>query len=474
MEAIQPQTDASTNDANPSPSLPTASSRTSSKSCDLLDLFAPLLSSINFQLLGPLAVGVRRKRSPGIARDCQCTVIQPPKPGSFNLVYILEFSDGVKWVIRIPLPEDGGPVPESSRSLYSEIMTTVWIRRNTSIPMPEIYDFCENSNNEIGVPYLLMEFVEGFRVCDIWFDDSGPTPKHERRLRILDNVAAAMSQLSQFQFDKIGSLHFAPRNPNPTDIGPCNVLDELGVIAAAKDDAQSGVKYQRIGPFETSQQYFQALFRVSHEISSDSDPFFTGTLHLLKMMIEYIPRSVFPDTATPEDDHESFVLTHPDFDSQNFLVSENGTLMAVLDWDGVHTVPRCIGYDRYPGWITRDWDPLMYGYGIGDCVENSPEELDFYRQHYAERMVASASATSGFQTKSHLFEALWGAVSSPMCAPGIIEKLFTHVFPSDEQDNLEEPIHFYETALGLARGTLEKEKELRVRKEFEKLFNIRR
>jgi aminoglycoside phosphotransferase (APT) family kinase protein len=474
MEALGSQKGGLTDAANPivtcsSPTLSAASSRTSAESEDPFALFASVRSTIDFQSVASFAVGVRCKKSQGtrdqeVDQKYRCTVIQPPKCGSYNLLYTLEFSDGIKWVLRIPCPgENGGFVPESSRMLRSEVMTMSLIRRNTSIPIPEIYDYCESPSNEIGVPYVLMEFVEGFPVSEKWFDDTGPTPKSERQMRILDTTAAAMSQLSKFKFDKIGSLHYEPENTNPTDIRQCIVVDELASIAAA----QSGVNYLRIGPFDTSREYFEALLCIR---KAPSDEFSIGILNLLRMMLECIPRSV----GTPEDDHESFVLSHPDLDSQNVLVSEDGTLTALLDWDNVHTIPRCIGYSRYPAWITRDWDPMMYSYGYStQHPENSPEELDFYRRRYAEKMGASISDALDYRTNSHLFEALWIAVSNPMCTDGIVQKIFNRLFPEDEQNDLEEPIYLYETAVDLAKDTLRKAKELRIRKAFEELFDVR-
>jgi len=474
MEAMESLKDASTDAAKPliaHPSPSVTSPCPSAESDNPLARFEPLLSAISLQSLIALAVRVRRyslkTRDQVVDQSLQCTVVQPPNCGSFNLLYTLEFSDGAKWAVRIPCPgENGSLVPKSPRMLFSEIMTMSFIRRNTSIPIPRVYDFCETPSNEIGVPYILMEFAEGFPVYQKWFDDTGPTPKLERQMRILDTTAAAMSQLSKFQFDKIGSLHFEPGNSSLIDIRQCNVVDETTGIA----DTQSGAKYSRIGPFDSSQEYFVALLRMRE---TPSDPFSIGILHLLKMMIECIPRSVSLDTGTPEDDRESFVLAHPDFDSQNVLVSEDGTLTALLDWDNVHTVPRCIGYSRYPAWITRDWDPAMYGYG-GSAYrpENSPEELESYRHHYAERMKTSTSDTVDFQTKSHQFEALWIAVSNPMCTDKIVEKIFNYLFPEDEQEDLEEPMYFYETAVDLAEDLLGKDNELRVRKAFEEFFNV--
>lgn len=51
---------------------------------------------------------------------------------------------------------------------------------------------------------------------------------------------------------------------------------------------------------------------------------------------------------------EGFVLSVPDLDSQNVLVEEEGNVTGIIDWDHVQTLPRCVGYCRYPSWITRD------------------------------------------------------------------------------------------------------------------------
>ena len=76
--------------------------------------------------------------------------------------------------------EGGGYEPNYSRMIRSEVMTMSLVRRKTSIPIPEVYDYSEISQNEIGVPYMLMEFAQGVPVTDIWFgcdgDDDGAKP----------------------------------------------------------------------------------------------------------------------------------------------------------------------------------------------------------------------------------------------------------------------------------------------------------
>ena len=74
-----------------------------------------------------------------------------------------------------------------------------------------------------------------------------------------------------------------------------------------------------------------------------------------------------------------------------------------------------------------------------------------------------------FSTKSHLYEAVWIAASTPMCTDSIVEKIFLHVFP----DGLtEDPLYLYETACALSEQTLERDSESRITKSFQDLFRV--
>ena len=458
----------------------------STDSEDSLSPFAYLISSIPLPALAALATRIRCQYSTedGREKSYKCTVIQPPKCGSFNLVYVLEFTDGVKWIARIPATGKHGQFTQTSlRAIRSEALTMLFLRKNTSILIPQIYDFDETTDNELCAPYILMEFVTGFPVYEKWFDDTGPTPIEDRRLRILDTVAAAMAQLGHFQFNKIGSLQFVPNLSEPT-VGQCIVVDEEAALMAFSEGTEAEVRYKKLGPFDSSQEYFMALASI-HKSSQDN--FAIGMTRLLKLMIECIPPSIDKKAANVL---ESFVLVHPDFDSQNILVSEDGTVTAFIDWDNVQTVPRCIGYNRYPAWITRDWDPMKYGYGKPNCQpENSPEELDYYRRHYAEKMKTLLPDNIDFTTKSHLFEAIWIAASSPVSADHIVEKIFLHLFPDDVDSDGEDDddantgdeatedtgmrtLTLYESAVGLADDTLENDVRSRIADAYHRLFSI--
>lgn len=63
----------------------------------------------------------------------------------FNLLYTVEFADGVKWLVRISSPgENGRFTPSTSRCPHSEVYTVTLLRRNMSIPIPEIFNNFES------------------------------------------------------------------------------------------------------------------------------------------------------------------------------------------------------------------------------------------------------------------------------------------------------------------------------------------
>lgn len=412
--------------------------------------FSSFLARIEPDSIVTLALRVRSNHFQKNQEILKCTVMEPPKCGSFNFVYTLSFTDDVRWILRIPFPgEDDSYTPLSSRLLLSEIETMSFIRENTFIPMPEIYDFNDSVNNPLGVPYILMEAINGFPVSKVWFDDSGPTPLRTRRLRILETVATAMAQLNQFSFDKIGSLQF--NSGKVSSIGECKITDDIAMSPE--------VSFLQIGPFSSTREYFEALLEIQ---GMPRQPFKIGIHRLLKMMIHCI------SSSSETSKSETFVLAHPDFDSQNVLVSEDGTLMALLDWDNFHTVPRCIGCSRYPGWITRDWDPAKYGYCLGEgCSEDSPEELTYYRKYYAEKMTTLISDVD-YTTKSHLFEAIWIAATSQISINSIVRQIFLYIFPQTENDSLD----FYNIVTDLAEGILEEEVKVKITAAFRNLLKI--
>lgn len=112
-----------------------------------------------------------------------------------------------------------------------------------------------------------------------------------------------------------------------------------------------------------------------------------------------------------------------------------GQRTGIIDWDLVQTLPRCVGYCRYPSWITRDWDPLMYGWPKIKESENSPEELQRYREHF-DREMGAALGWKGdwiYTKKSHIREAVWIAALNARNRLEICRKMVEVVIGGQEE-----------------------------------------
>lgn len=151
------------------------------------------------------------------------------------------------------------------------------------------------------------------------------------------------------------------------------------------------------------------------------------------MLLGWIPEPELRDGWKP------FVLAHPDLDIQNVLVAEDGTLQGIIDWDGVCSVPRSIGNERFPSWLTRDWDASMYGWnedmerGVEPLGvwEDSPETLRKYRSIYTGFVQPLADSNGnqlfGLTRNSLIYENLFIAANDPVCTSGILQKVFGEI-----------------------------------------------
>ncbi|CVK90283.1 uncharacterized protein FMAN_08723 [Fusarium mangiferae] len=333
--------------------------------------------------------------------------------GSYNIVHIVQL-ETVKLVIRIPATGWGdGMTKAAEDALSSQVATMRFIKEQTGAPVPEVYSWDPTNNNEISAPFICMSFVTGETVSSVWFKDSMDGKAREQfRLNILTSTAAIMAKFSTMTFDKIGSLMQA--EDGSIFVGPVFEWDE-------NDDGSVYAKATRTY-FSTDE-----FMACSIAPSTKDNTWGRAEDKVLKVLLENSPflRS-----------HSHFVLCPPDFDSQNVLVDEQGNVTGLIDWDHCQTVPPQLGYACYPGWITRDWDPLMYGWPHMPGFEDSPEELQRYRAHYNKEMCKelSGKGDSALTQDSHIAEAVTIAAFSSMNRLEICRK-FVEVALNLHKDN---------------------------------------
>lgn len=304
--------------------------------------------------------------------------------GSYNIIHIVEL-ESVKLVIRVPATGWGsGMTPTAAHAMESQAATMRLIRDKTTIPVPEIYALDTTDNNEIGAPYLCMSFMSGKTVSEVWFNHSGTLPREELRLRILTSLSRTMAQFSSLAFDKMGSI-----------IQDASSSMVIGSLYDWHEETDGRLQVTASSPFDSTSVYL----RANSIAGSNGNVWGKAEAKVLKVIVDYLPLDSPP----------GFVLCPPDFDSQNILVDDQGTVTGLIDWDLAQTMPRFMGYARYPGWITRDWDPLVYGWPKMAETEDSPETLGRYRAYYNTELGKALKWQGGWQLteKSHMMEAIW-------------------------------------------------------------------
>ena len=173
--------------------------------------FDPVLEAINLDALKSVVLDTRLKRdgqlSSGMSEktnNLTCLIEDKPIFGGFNVLFVIVFSDDVKWIARFP-GYGVSSFGELEASMFlSDIQTKALIRTSTSIPIPEVFAWDLNRDNAVGAPYHLETFVEGLPLAERWTGEwHSDEPK---KMKILRNLAELMSELHSLHFDKIGSL----------------------------------------------------------------------------------------------------------------------------------------------------------------------------------------------------------------------------------------------------------------------------
>jgi hypothetical protein len=64
------------------------------------------------------------------------------------------------------------------------------LKRQTTIPVPEVFQFDASLENELNRPYILMDYIDGLPLHDCWFNDAiSEDILEQRRVNILQDAA---------------------------------------------------------------------------------------------------------------------------------------------------------------------------------------------------------------------------------------------------------------------------------------------
>ena len=359
--------------------------------------FASILAIVDLDAISKFASTVRQSGHLSTAGNLTrivaslgftpCKVNSAPFSGSYNIVFAIEFTDGVCWMLKIPANGHNQQFGElASKALISEARTMQMIKKATTIPIPAVYAFDGSLDNELHVPFILMERIDGTPLYKGWFneDEKSKAQLEKFRARALQSLAAAMAQLNLFMLDHGGSVVF-DSDGKAVGVGGAKIVDANAMWYSEDENPNNIDIFCEKGPFANPKPALRFMLDRRPSRPED-DAYLKGVDALLRMFVEW---------ACEKKPHgPRFVLAHPDFDIQNILVAEDGTLRGLIDWDGVAAVPREVGCAQFPIWLMHDWIETQYDYDISagkpreeaGYNESSPNELSCYRAMYAQFM----------------------------------------------------------------------------------------
>ncbi|KAJ7073960.1 kinase-like domain-containing protein [Mycena amicta] len=270
----------------------------------------------------------------------RCTGSYPIARGGFNIVRSVplspilthdckllpcfSFEDGTDLLARLRLSGPSDQLASYSSDVrahqfLSEVATIAFVRKHTSIPVPDIFYSDFNANNAVGTPFMLMQRVAlpipGESLGTAWDSMS-----HEQREVVVREVAHIEAQLLQAPLSMIGSL-----------------IDDDGTVGPLAPS--STYPHSLADPYLARSHHRKVIDRdrwmlqrtkwrnINGGIDDMPVAYAIRWFSLLLAAIHAVPSEQFDDPA-------HFTLYHDDLSLSNILVSPSGNVVGLVDWQG--------------------------------------------------------------------------------------------------------------------------------------------
>lgn len=181
----------------------------------------------------------------------------------------------------------------------------IYIKENTNIPVPKVFDYGKNEQNN---NYILMEYIEGDILENVF-----ETLNNDEKDKIINQLKEYIYEMREKTFSNICSI-----NDNP-----CHELS---------------ISNDLFGPFREIEEFNN--YRINKLIIDD----------------EEIKRYINTNKNIKTD----FILTHNDLGPYNIIVKDNN-IVAILDWELSGYYPDYWEYNRtyFHCGYTDDWKEIL-------------------------------------------------------------------------------------------------------------------
>ncbi|KAI0044477.1 kinase-like protein [Auriscalpium vulgare] len=306
--------------------------------------------------------------------------------GGFNRTFLITLRDGQQIVARIPYPMT---VPKYY-AVASEVATIEYLR-SSGLPVPRIYGYSPDSDNDARTAYILMEFVQGSLLRDVW-----PALRHQEVISVVRQLTQLESQMMSLSFPAGGSLYFTedlekvamglgiPLDDERFCVGPDTSLP-LWYGRRAKLDVYRG-------PYQSAEAVLEAAARKELAyltqfaqpilpLRRERRPGYKCQLQLPSPHVENLERYLsITSSLVPRDPTLSrFCIRHPDLQPSNIIVSrspdsDDCPVVGLLDWQHASILPMFLlagvpqRLQNYDDHVSQSMTP--------PCLPENFDELD--------------------------------------------------------------------------------------------------
>ncbi|KAI9731861.1 MAG: hypothetical protein M1818_007726 [Claussenomyces sp. TS43310] len=252
--------------------------------------------------------------------------------GSANYHAWLTFSDGEKWMIRVPrVPFSDIPSDLVDYLVASEYATLKFLETtNVTTAKAFGYGLASDADNLVGVSYLLMQALPGKP-----YQAYNANPRQKRE--VLAQVADILIEISKHPFEKAGSL-----------------LLRDGKIVISDVASDRFISLGQYGPFDTALDYFTSIAEQHLDLIADGQKYFeypTEAFTFYRML-----RDQAAVNLAGREKSNTFYLKHVDDKGDHLLIDENYNITGIIDWQFARVVPACEAFGH--SLITADLDKI--------------------------------------------------------------------------------------------------------------------
>lgn len=281
----------------------------------------------------PEAIQIDRMHGGSSNRVVGITVSSPSGEHLDNLVT-------KKYVLRVPRFE--------GERIEPELATLCFVQEKApAIPVPEVIAFDLTCENPLSKVYNIQLRLAGVRLVDVYMGIS-----QVERLSIIHQLAQVIHNMHKVRSPLPGILDAGKLIAGTEKKQLVQEIKVMDFITKTVDDPTGGrdssakqkpIFQLLIDQFDGWQAYGQKYNRGASEVEH-MDYFRTIARQMKQLGLLK---------------GSDYVLSHPDFDTQNILVSKQSDsewkVSGVLDWDGAILAPYAVAC-RPPTWIWSNWN----------------------------------------------------------------------------------------------------------------------